>query len=345
MTGSVSTRRGRGEDGIQTAPKLNSSNAEQRRFSDKMEALYNAKRVARDDSHAREKLEAGEASKLKSRRDICDIEEPRHPMATSQHLDLMVSEVRNLFDGNKCSLTMGPRIPWPATKSSRRRIAAPKEHGSDQPSTGHLITPPRPPPGRALNHPKILKNFTPPTSPKLGGRVKAPVPKVLVNGKQSIPESGKLPKLRNRGVEDKIKLVEISKQVGVVEGQVRIHSPQERKDSIQTRKGGSRKAQHTCDARTKEQTGLSVRDVPDIVQEFQKMEGGLTVRRDAVVGGWNKTLTVTSRGGLDGKAGEMIVKEAECGLKQPKPVRLVELKSMIWMCRGVQGYKEQAHDT
>jgi hypothetical protein len=45
-------------------------------------------------------------------------------------------------------------------------------------------------------------------------------------------------------------------------------------------------------------------------------------------------------GKMDGPPGyfkEMIVRQADCGLEEPKPVRLAEMRRIIWMCREELG--------
>ena len=100
--------------------------------------------------------------------------------------------------------------------------------------------------------------------------------------------------------------------------------------------------------------GLSVQDIEDIVAEFRNKDSGAKCgKRNTTVGRWNippppsqdpsKDFEPISAG-LDGPAIEMIVKEAECLLKEPKPMRLIEMKRMIWLCRekaSVSLYKER----
>lgn len=93
--------------------------------------------------------------------------------------------------------------------------------------------------------------------------------------------------------------------------------------------------------------GLSSQDVKDIVDELQDTEVAPKVgKRNALVGSWNIVPQVPPSSGTDGAMSEkgigspcaegvkeMIVKEVECGLKQPKPVRVTEMKRMVLLCR------------
>lgn len=96
-----------------------------------------------------------------------------------------------------------------------------------------------------------------------------------------------------------------------------------------------------------EERGLDDQEVKDIMNNFQDNELLLpkTVKRNAFSGTWKTfagaPLSVTdgtmSEKGIGSLIGEgvtvMIVKEAECGLKQPKPIRVTEMKRMMLLCR------------
>ncbi len=96
-----------------------------------------------------------------------------------------------------------------------------------------------------------------------------------------------------------------------------------------------------------EERGLDGQEVQDVMSEFQDNEVLLakTVKRDACSGTWKTFVGAPSRGtdgtrsekGIRSPVGEgvtvMIVKEAECGLEQPKPVRVTEMRRMMLLCR------------
>ncbi|PVH80759.1 hypothetical protein DL98DRAFT_654454 [Cadophora sp. DSE1049] len=77
---------------------------------------------------------------------------------------------------------------------------------------------------------------------------------------------------------------------------------------------------------------------------------GLVSKRGTIVGRWNNVPTAVSSGG-DGTTSEkhspspaeedvfteMVVKGVECGLKQPRPVRAVEMKRMALLCKDRMG--------
>lgn len=94
--------------------------------------------------------------------------------------------------------------------------------------------------------------------------------------------------------------------------------------------------------------GLRSQEVQGIIDEFQDTEVLLptTGKRGTLVGRWTKFQEVLPSNTTDGTMSEkgigspceegitlMIVKEAECGLKQPKPVRVMEMKRMMLLCR------------
>ena len=96
--------------------------------------------------------------------------------------------------------------------------------------------------------------------------------------------------------------------------------------------------------------GLSNKEVKDIINEFHDMGALLpkTGKRGTLIGRWtfpgippsNTTDgTVSERGGSPCGEGVtvMIVKEVDCGLKQPKPVRVTEMKRMMLLCRDRVG--------
>ena len=96
-----------------------------------------------------------------------------------------------------------------------------------------------------------------------------------------------------------------------------------------------------------DERGLDNQEVKDIMNEFQDNELLLqkTAKRNAFSGTW-KSFAGAPSSVTDGTMSEkgigspteegvtvMIVKEAECGLKQPKPVRVTETKRMMLLCR------------
>ena len=96
--------------------------------------------------------------------------------------------------------------------------------------------------------------------------------------------------------------------------------------------------------------GLSNQEVKDIIHEFEDTEALLpkTGKRGTLVGRWTFSgvpLSNTTDGTVSEKGGSpcgegvtvMIVKEVECGLKQPRPVRVTEMKRMMLLCRDRVG--------
>jgi hypothetical protein len=94
--------------------------------------------------------------------------------------------------------------------------------------------------------------------------------------------------------------------------------------------------------------GVSGRGVKDFVEEIEvvKLSVGMKVEKRGTMSGRLSMIpkVLAARGG-DGTTSDaigspgvevarmMVIKEAECGLKQPKPLRIVEMKRMMALCR------------
>lgn len=48
-------------------------------------------------------------------------------------------------------------------------------------------------------------------------------------------------------------------------------------------------------------------------------------------------VSLSSSSGTDMSGEVMVVKEADCGLREPKPLRITEMKRMMLLCRGRAG--------
>ena len=95
----------------------------------------------------------------------------------------------------------------------------------------------------------------------------------------------------------------------------------------------------------RKRSALCRTDLKDVEQNIQDdlSCGYRILKRHALVGDWS-TIPQVSKGG-DGTMSDtidppevekipvMVVKEAECGLRQPKPLRVVEMKRMMMLCR------------
>ncbi|CZR53032.1 uncharacterized protein PAC_02910 [Phialocephala subalpina] len=95
--------------------------------------------------------------------------------------------------------------------------------------------------------------------------------------------------------------------------------------------------------------GLDGSDVKFIVEESQRSTdtlGKFGKRTNTLLGRWNAIPPASVTRGVDGalsengigspsaaEVQEMIFKEAECGLKEPKPVRVAEVKRMMLICK------------
>jgi len=101
-----------------------------------------------------------------------------------------------------------------------------------------------------------------------------------------------------------------------------------------------------------ERRALTGKEIQSIVDEFQDgAADGKIGTRKTIVGRWNvvpkrqartsvtrvtdendRAASYSTESGSD-----MVVKEARCGLKQPKPMRVTEMKRMVMLCRGKVG--------
>jgi hypothetical protein len=94
--------------------------------------------------------------------------------------------------------------------------------------------------------------------------------------------------------------------------------------------------------------GVSGRGVKKFVEEIEveKLSAGTKVGKRGTMGGGRSMMpkvpaassgdgTMSDAIGSTGMEAErmMVIKEAECGLKQPKPLRVVEMKRMMALCR------------
>jgi hypothetical protein len=94
--------------------------------------------------------------------------------------------------------------------------------------------------------------------------------------------------------------------------------------------------------------GLSMEDISRIINEFRNIDtdvkkgridrsadGSKTFARPSYTS--SRTLGEMKERKLDGSSREvkdMIVRRVKCGLKEPKPVRLVEIRRIIYLCGG-----------
>ena len=97
--------------------------------------------------------------------------------------------------------------------------------------------------------------------------------------------------------------------------------------------------------------GFSMKDIGSVINEFRNIERDVNLGLSDRLADKGKMLLgscyASSRtlvgardcevDSLSGQAKEMIIREAECGLKEPKPLRLTEVRSIIGLCREQQG--------
>lgn len=98
----------------------------------------------------------------------------------------------------------------------------------------------------------------------------------------------------------------------------------------------------------RQERGLNDGQLQAIIDEVQETSKSAKVgkRTNTIVGRWNTASPGPVTNGCDGAVSEngigspsaaevqeMVVKEAECGLKEPKPVRVAEVKRMMLICK------------
>lgn len=316
---------------------------DRRKFSDKIEELYRAKSLEKNNKI----LQVAPSPRIATAKSR-NVAQEHTPRQTERQRELgraesRVADMKERFEGS-----VSPRAPIPTVLPS---LPLPLfSNISPFSKVGKVIcktaVPPPPPP---VFHPSSDTKRKSNMSPRTVEEHLA----IYVRRLKQIPATQELPtpitvtqKQRTKtssNIRDRIKLFESMQGTKKLEHE-KIKSSYTRKirTSIKSLfEATSQKTNEDGGSR-----GLSSQDVKEIADEFQDKEVAPTVRkRNTPVGSWNIVPQVPPSSRTDGAMSEkgigspyaegvkeMIVKEVECGLKQPKPVRVTEMKRMVLLC-------------
>jgi len=317
---------------------------DRRKISGKIEDLYRAKSLERNKKSLREfgcKQDAPSAkARTLPRADITrqTVFEDQKGRTRSR-----VADIRMRFEGlvtpKPPTQVIPPSLSMPLF-SNKSPFSTGRRDNSEIPAPpppSPVYLPPNEPKGSANVSPKTL-----PTMPKAGNM------KLPQNGLNIPPPLITTQKQSNKGsstIRDRIKLFESIQQ------SKKTDSEKKKKSSYARRIRTSMKS--LFESRKSDEDGgreLSSQEVEEIINDFQDTEALLpkTGKRGTLIGTWTfpgVSPLDTTDGTMSEKGGSpcgegltvMIVKEVECGLKQPKPVRVTEMKRMILLCRDRVG--------
>jgi hypothetical protein len=348
--------RGRSLDPSTAASKGRHISQSRRNISDKIEALYRAKSLECRAENVRVPQVATKPLSLNSidngREDGKSRVNIEHGRSFTNRTS-KVAEMKRIFDGDlqpESQASGAAVLPskTPTTNFSRKIKV---DRGVVEPT----LAPHPPPPPQPM--PEFSGKRTSGISPKT---ILDPAPIIEQNdptciAQASITSQRSLAVGRPRGkskvIEDRIKLFE---------------DVREKKDRAKTRKkersfsgmiGNSlismRRSFFELSSWKKlevqeKKRGLSAKEIQSIVDEFQDgTNDGQIGKRKTIVGRWNaipqrQPTRITDenagsfRSSLSSEA-EMVVKKAQCGLREPKPRRAAETKSMMLLCREKDG--------
>lgn len=337
--------------------RMSSSKA---KIGNKIEALYRAKSIEREKKDTPERAPKTPASKTSIK--ASPWQSSARTRTTTQGVpDISpsrVAEMKRLFERQQeaepqspISTLTNPKLTKPNRSTVSQRIISPESQGQSLPQ----------PPPPMLDLSKHRTPTVSPTVPKNEPPLQSPRTSVVISPKfEKKPEPPSSQRARNKTLGDRIKLFE--------EG-VR---PKEKDARLKKRsfsgKGGnpiiaSRKSffeipgwKNASKSRIPEKVELNAKDIEAIVEEVNDgAVGGKPGKRKNLAGKWNafsheSNSTHTSKNSKENdetkalltrtseELERMVVKEAECGLKEPKPMRLVEMKRMMLLCREKAGF-------
>jgi len=334
---------------IRASSEPRSTMTEQTRIGDKIEALYRARNSEKKKGYSWEVSRGRNMVRPSNTRLMRDIFEP---VGTTRKVDgtnlptgeSIVSNKRMAFDGGQITKQSGPQDCPSSSRASRTTALAIRK---EKMFTG--FPPPPPPPAPPLPQHCILGISG--ASAKEHGIIAPQIPDATGEGEVSLPNSTpKRSRTVSKAIEDKMRFFEETPETtAVIDTNLRGSSDSKRAGNsmFEIRKRlfeDIGRERHTTDGLGKR---LSIGDINDIINEFQVVEGDNLGKRNGVVGKWNlmaEPSSISNRmpvelkgpvavGGASRDAiREMVIKEAECGLKEPKPLRLAEMKRMMWMC-------------
>lgn len=333
-----------------------------RDISNKIEAVYSAKRAEKSAEImgiSSKELDPS-PSKLRERKEIFEPPTPKQPSRAPTRQASRVASMKNLFDGNRTEeTTHKPSLASPPKTS----IVLPKissiiyEKLKDEvpkyrwavPSRLELAKP-SPPVTQPLPLSRIPR-FSPTASKSTFDVQSTPRKKnFMTTGKQMFP-----PIVKNRpskpetfAIGDKIKLFQAPSEMQTQASRIL------RQPSASMRLRTSQFENPSVKEVAKSQGKiLSAKEVQDMVNELRDREAASrTTPKGHTAQGSRSQQSMASTGTgmsarLDGASPsvrDMIVKEVKCGLRQPKPVRLDEVRRMVSLCRSNIGvvYKDKS---
>ncbi|KAG4440679.1 hypothetical protein IFR05_003825 [Cadophora sp. M221] len=354
------TALGLGGDGS-TAPSIvgqdqSSRPLSRRRLSNKIEELYRAKSMEKKRDDIRETAQQQEAT-ITSTVEANKAHEYERQATESRTNRLSgitrskVAAMRKLFDGKFSPRSATPETPCCGLDPFQDIIpSSPTQQQEQKARLPDPITqdPPTPPPLPLVKERKASKlSLRIGQEPGLSGAASAfDMTKTVVSHPTSPIK--KLSPARSKLIGDKVKIFETTPEISTDTAQPRRGKAFRRRLSKSLRslfEAPPRKSQEDESERAKQ---IEASSIP---KRFPSPDGnGVASKRGSIGGRWNKIPTAVSSGG-DGaisekqpaspaeedEFAEMVVKGVECGLKQPRPVRAIEMKRMALLCRDRMG--------
>ena len=328
----------------------------QRNVSDKIEAFYRARSLERKLENARD-FNVGPplVPLVEQRKDEAEQNAAKNirNMECNERRMSKVAKLKMLFESDLAPQSSNQESPSSEAKCQRNTVVAGKELKKTHPAS--LSSPPPPPQlprlkrGGSIVSRELYLEAIPPV----------PQPIYVRAGQDDISRpsqtSGRSPRTKSKIIGEKVNMFE---RTGYSD---RVIEPRLTHGTLTKEIGKSTTGmyknlfekplmgQNEVYDVTKGKWFVSESDVKEIVDEFQDTEMiGKTGKRRTVIGRWNtivpqpltiapKSFPAVTAGGIDGAGAdhrqEMVVKEAQCGLKEPKPLRIVEMKRLMLLCR------------
>lgn len=320
--------------------RRNPSDANCRKIRDRIEELYRAKSMERGSGVQRPLSPQQDAANVRTSFGHTNGQQKSNRGRENERRPSKVADMRRKFEG---SFLQAP-VPESASSLPMPVFSNSSPFTKEEPVVIAIpIPPPAPPP-----------LFVPPAKPKRESTVSPMTPQVPKPiGTKAIraipqPEAPKPPTCsirqhpnkRSKAVDDKIKLFESIQDVKKpVQEQRKISYIRKIRTSLKS--FFELKSCDDCEVR--KESRLDSKDIRDVVDECEKQPA--TWNKDTQAEKWNTISQVQPPSGTDGTVSEngielstptvseMIVKEAQCGLREPKPVRITEMKRMMLLCR------------
>lgn len=237
-----------------------------------------------------------------------------------------IAALRRLFDGGSQSKSSDPQATGLiASKSSRTRASRVVEDGEgDRPVD---LLPQRSEPQNAASGfktPSVKPIDAPESAPrKMPARSTSQAPVTTSRAPMTEP-----PQRGKTKIGDKIQLFE-----GISKGKEKIERRFKRSSSLSTK--ATRKSSHF----RRETGGLTYLELKEVAGKFSdNSDRAKEGKRRSIAGIWNDLKS--GRGGSN-KANEdeseLIIKEVQCGLREPKPLRVTEMNKVMALCKDFGG--------